>query len=177
MHRRLAVKLVVALSLVALSGGGCSRSGDKHADTPPPGTRPLAAIWADVLGERDTLHQIFIKELESVTHQDCADAGAAARRIDELFSEMANELGSRSGDDGHMRAVGDAMSRASGVLAKVRETALAESPGAWVNLRFPLDQSLRDLESFFSGDDLGQESVVRRPGFEMTPPPTAASPI
>jgi hypothetical protein len=177
MRRRLAVNLTVALSLAALLGAGCSRSGDSTpADT---GTRPLAAIWADILTQRDQIHMVFMEDLEDVTHDDCARVGAAARRIDDLFSELVNHLGAKSGgaDPGRVRSLGDTISRASTIIGKVRETALSEAPGAWPNLRFPLDQSLREIETYFSADELGRESVLGRPGFEAQPLPPPASPI
>jgi hypothetical protein len=180
MQRRFAVKLTVALSLAALLGIGCSRSGDSKApsDAAIAGTRTIAAIWADVLTQRDVIHLIFVKDLEDVTHEDCSAVGAAARRLDELYSELASHVSAKGGQaEGPMRALGDVTMRASGVVAKVRETALAEAPGAWANLRYPLDQSLRELESYFTADELAQESVMNRPGFEAKPPEAPVSPI
>jgi hypothetical protein len=180
MQRCFAVNLTVALSLAALLAVGCSRSGDSKpaADAAVAGTRSLAAIWADVLTQRDVIHQIFVEDLEAVTHQDCADLGAAARRLDDLYSELATHLSAKSGQaDGRLRAIGEIVARASGVVAKIRESALAEAPGVWITLRYPLDQSLRELESYFTADELAQESVMSRPGFEAQPPPAALSPI
>ncbi len=64
-----------------------------------------------------------------------------------------------------------------GVTTKIRESALAEAPGQWVQLRFPLDQSLRAVESYFTPEELGGQSVAARPNFESKPPPAALSPI
>ena len=179
MPRRFSQCFAVPLSLVAVLAVGCSRAGDsKPGDKAVPGTRPIAAIWADVLGQRDTIHSIFTKDLESVTHEDCAALGASARRVDELTTELVSHVGGTSGQsDTRLRALGDAIARMAAVFAKVRETALSEAPGAFVNLRYPVDQSLRQVESYFSADDLGNESVLNRPGFETQPPPPAASPI
>ena len=44
----------------------------------------MPAIWAEVLAQRDKIQAIIAKELEDVTHEDCAALGAAARRVDEL---------------------------------------------------------------------------------------------
>ena len=180
MQSRFAATLAVAVSLAALLGAGCSRSGDpvpsKGAEIAR--TRPMAAIWADVLTQRDAIHMILVKDLEEVSHADCDAVGASARRIDDLYSELVNNIGAKSGEDeGRLRSIGDAVTRASGVIAKVRESAIAEAPGLWVILRYPLDQSLRELESYFTADDLGQESVMNRPGFEASPPPASLSPI
>lgn len=178
MHRRCAVNLAVALSLVALLGAACSRSGDSKPATAGKTTRSIAAIWADVLTQRDQIHLIFVENLEDVTHEDCAALGASARSIDELLSELVNQMSAKSGQgDGRLRAIGDVVSRTTGVLSKIRETALAESPGAWPNLRYPLDQGLRELETYFTADDLAQESVMNRPGFETKPIPPPLSPI
>jgi hypothetical protein len=178
MPRRCLVYFAVSLSLAVVLGAGCSRSRDsKPADSPVPGMRPFAAIWADVLTQRDVLHILFIKPLEDVTHEDCAAAGAAARKLDQLTTELANHVGGMSGQgEGRVRAIGEVITRMSSVITKVRESAIAESPGVWVKLRFPLDQSLHEFETYFSAADLG-ESVLNRPGFETTAPPEALSPV
>ncbi|MFI5315999.1 MAG: hypothetical protein ACHQ6T_09865 [Myxococcota bacterium] len=176
MPRRITLCFAVSLMLVAALGGGCSRS--RESKPPTPSARSLAAIWSDILAQRDAMHAIFTKDLELVTHEDCASVSAAARRIDELTSEFVNRVGATSAPgEGRLRALGDALGRVSAVLAKVRETALAEAPGAWVGLRFPLDQSLKGLESYFTADDLGNQSVTARPDFETSPPPPPFSPI
>jgi hypothetical protein len=181
MPRRSAVYLALALSLslAAVLGSGCSRSREsKPAEATPAKARSLAAIWADVLTQRDVMHQIFMKKLEDVTHEDCSELGVAARRLDTLTTELTNQLGGMSGQDaGRLRQIGDVITRISAVINKIRDSALAESPGAWPQLRFPLDQSLRLFESYFSVADLGSESVTNRPGFETEPPPAALSPI
>jgi hypothetical protein len=179
MPRRSAVTLALSLSLAAVLGSGCSRSREsKPAEATATKARSLAAIWADVITQRDVMHQIFVKKIEDVTHEDCAQLGAAARRLDALTTELTNHLGGMSGQDaGRLRQVGDVITRISAVINKIRDSALAESPGVWPQLRFPLDQSLRMFETYFSPADLGNESVTNRPGFETEPPPAALSPI
>ena len=179
MQTRLAVKLSLAASLAALLLAGCSRSGDSKPAAAPTGQRTIAAVWADMLTERDQIHLVFIKDLEEVTHQDCRDMGAAAGRMNELYSELLNILGAQSTveDRGKMRALGDAVGRASSLVTRIRESALAEAPGMWPAMRFPLDQSLRDVESYFTAADLNSESIVKRPGFETVPPARAPSAI
>jgi hypothetical protein len=177
MPRRFPVYFAVSLSLVAALGGGCSRSRDSK---PPAGAggRSLAAIWTDMLAQRDAMHLLFVKDLELVTHEDCAAVGASARRMDELTTELVNRLGGTSAQtEGRLRAIGETVSRLSAVISKVRETALAETPGAWFVLRYPVDQSLKEMERYFSADDLGNQSVTARPDFENEPPPVPLSPI
>jgi hypothetical protein len=177
MSSRSAVFAAVAVSLAALVGAGCSRS----SDSPKPeaaAVRAVGDIWVDVLVQRDVIHLVFMKELEVVSHEDCAEVGAAARRMDDLFTELTNALGGMtSADAGRARSLGEVLTRTTGVIAKVRETALAEAPGAWPALRFPLDASLREVESYLNPDDLRGESVMRRPGFETKPLPEPLSPI
>ena len=176
MQSRFAVSAAVAVSLAVLLGGGCSRSSDSKP--PAAQARSVGDIWAEALAQRDAMHIVFMKDLEDVTHEDCAAVGASARRLDDLYSELVSVRGaSKSKDEGKLRTLGDVLVRATGVTAKLRETALSEAPGAWVNLRFPLDQSLREVESYLSPDDLRGESVVSRPGFETKPPPAPLSPI
>jgi hypothetical protein len=179
MHTRLAVKLSVAASLAALLLLGCSRSSDSKPAAALPGQRTIAAIWADLLTQRDQIHLVFIKDMELVTHQDCRDMGAAAARMNELYSELLNVLGAQTTleDRGRVRALGDAVGRASSVSTRIRESALMEAPGMWPAMRYPLDQSLRDVESYFTAADLNSESIVNRPGFEPTPLPPAPSAI
>jgi len=131
-----------------------------------------------VLNQRDAIHAIMVKELEAVTHQDCADLGADGRQVDALLTELTAAIAAdKTQTEGHLRALGDVLTRVSQAVQKIRESALAEAPGMWVKLRFPFDQSLRDVETYFTPEQLGGESVVRRPGFETTPPPAGLSPI
>ncbi len=171
------VKLSVA-ALAAFLCAACSRSSDSPPPTALPGQRNVAAVWADMLTQRDQIHLIFIKDMEQVTHQDCRDMGAAAARMTELYSELLNILGATSTPDdrGRMRSLGEAVGRASNVVTRIRESALAEAPGMWPAMRWGLDNSIRDVESYFSAEALNSESIVKRPGFETTtpPPPPAA---
>jgi hypothetical protein len=176
MARRLARSLAVPLALAALvaAGGACHKAQQSDAAA----ARPTAAVWADVLAQRDALHQIMTKPLEDVTHADCAQVGADARQLEALMRELtASVAADKSQSEGHLRALGDVLGLTDQTITKIRETALSEMPGAWDKLRFPLDQALRAVESYFTADQLGGESVVRRPGFEASPPPTAASPV
>jgi hypothetical protein len=165
----------VALSILVVASLSCSRS--EHAAAPA--VRPLSAIWGEVLTQRDTIHEAFVKDLVEVNHKDCSDVGTAARRIDELASELMNVMAAGAGgkDEGSMRALGNAVTRLTDVVGKIRESALAEAPGAWLELRFPLDFALREIEHYFTGDVLGQQSVTSRPGFETQPLPPPPSPI
>jgi hypothetical protein len=175
MTRRFQVRSVLPLALAALLAVGCGRG---HEAAKPAGGRMLAEIWKDILAQRDTIHGLFMKPLEEVTHQDCADLGAAARQIDALTSELGNAVAVGSNfESGRIRSIGGAVTRISGVTQRIRETALAEAPGAWPELRFPLDQSLRGFETLFSPQELGGESVSLRPGFETQPLPAPLSPV
>jgi len=172
MPRRLAVSLAVALALVA---GGCSRS---NQGKPAQGDAPLPKIWGEILDQRDAIHRVFMIELEDVSHQDCADLSAAARHLDALTGELTGAIARMpNADSGKLRAVSDAVSRLSSVTNKIREQALAEAPGAFPEQRFPLDYALRDIERFFTVEDLGGQSVTARPGFETEPLPAPLSPI
>lgn len=176
MTRRSPVRAALALALVALFAAGCGRGRES---SPQSGGRKLADVWKEILAQRDVIHGLFMKPLEEVTHEDCANLGAAARQIDALTSELGNTLSSTSGgsDSGRLRSVGGAVTRISSVTQRIREVALAEAPGAWPELRFPLDQSLRGFENLFTPDDLGRESVTLRPGFETQPLPAPLSPV
>jgi hypothetical protein len=176
MHRRVTVNLALSLALAALFAAGCSRSGDSTAAKAP--DKSLADLWARVLTQRDQMHIAFMKPIEDVTHEDCASVGAAGRRMDELFGDLVNVIGAQSGRDaGRLRSLGDVITHASQIVAQVREAGLNEAPGAWPALRYPLDQSLRAIEAFFTADELGNESVTQRPGFETSPLPTPPSPV
>jgi hypothetical protein len=176
MARRLARSLAVSISIAALvvAGGACRKGKETAAAAP----RPIAAVWSDILAQRDAMHALMTKELEDVTHEDCAQLGADSRKIESLMSELtASVAADKNQTEGHLRALGDVLGQTGQAVAKIRETALAEMPGAWVKLRFPFDQSLRDVETYFTADELGGQSVVQRPDFEATPPPAGVSPI
>ncbi|HTO55038.1 MAG TPA: hypothetical protein VMR50_16770 [Myxococcota bacterium] len=170
MLRRSALLSLAALVLLS----ACSRSEHKP---PAPGSRTPAAIWGDVLGQRNNIHLGFVKELEEVTHKDCADVGASAHRLDDLLSELMNTLGATISDRGQLRSIGDAASRLNSVVSQIRESALAESPGAWPELRFPLDFALYQMEQIVSPGVLGPDSVTSCPGFETKPLPRPPSPV
>ena len=173
MPRRLVLSLAAALVLVA-GLGGCSRSNQSK---PAAGDASLPKIWGEILDQRDAIHRVFMIELEDVTHQDCADLSAAARQMNALTGELTGAIGRMpNADTGKLRAVSDAISRLSSVTTRIREQALAEAPGAFPEQRYPLDYALRDIERYFTADDLGQ-SVVSRPGFETEPLPAPLSPI
>ena len=175
MTRRFPVRPVFALALAALLVAGCGRG---HEASKANAARTLAQIWPEVLKQRDAIHAIFMKPLEDVTHQDCADLGAAARQIDALTSELGNAIGAPGEvDGGRMRVIGGAVTRISSVTQRIREMALAEAPGAWPELRFPLDQSLRTFEVSFKPDELGGDSVALRKDFETEPLPAPLSPV
>jgi hypothetical protein len=172
MARRLALSLSLA-ALVA-SGVACHKAQETDARTP----RPTTTVWADILAQRDAMHVLMTKELEDVTHEDCAQLGADSRKIEDLMGELrASVAADKNQSEGHLRALGDVLGQTDQTVAKIRESALNETPGAWAKLRFPLDQSLRSVETYFTAEQLGDQSVVHRPGFEASPPPSGASPI
>ena len=176
MTRCLSARVALSLALVAALAAGCSRSGDPA--TKPAPVRPLSAIWPDVLAQRDTIQTLLAKPLEEVTHDDCRALGAAARSVEELIGQIldyAPTAGEQN--EGRLRAIGDMVIRMQGITGKIRESALAETPGEWVKLRYPLDQVLRAVESYFTPEEIGGQSVAARPDFETKPPPAALSPI
>ena len=175
MKRPVAARLALSLGLIAALAAGCSRSDDAPKTAP---VRPLSAVWPEVLAQRDTMQTLMNKPLEEVTHEDCSALGAAARKVDDLTGEILSYVPTiPSLDEGRMRALGDVIIRMQSVTAKVRESALAEAPGQWVQLRFPLDQTLRVFESYFTPEEMGGQSVATRENFETKPQPVALSPI
>lgn len=175
-RRSLTARLALSLGLVAALAAGCSRSED--AAQKPSSARPLSQVWADVLAQRDIMQTLMGKALEEVTHEDCAALGAAARRIDQLTEDLAATVPALpEQSEGQLRATGDAIMQLKGAMAKIRESALAEAPGQWVHLRFPLDRALRVLESYFPPEQLGPDSVTSRPNYESKPQPPPLSPI
>ncbi|HXX48460.1 MAG TPA: hypothetical protein VEN47_09545 [Myxococcota bacterium] len=176
MARRVARSLAVSLALAALLAAGSACHKAKEADAAAP--RATASVWADVLTARDAMHAIMAKPLEDVTHADCAELGVEARKVDALMSELtATVAADKDQSEGHLRAIGDVLGLTNQVLVKIRESALAETPGTWEKLRFPFDQSLHSVETYFTADQLGGQSVVRRPGYETTPLPPPLSPV
>jgi hypothetical protein len=166
------VSLALALAVLA---GACSRQAKQEAK---PGERTLAAIWGDVLARRDSLHELMTKPLEDVTHEDCAKVRDDAREVGDLMQEFGAALTRGNGlPEGQLRTMGEVVTSVAQVAAQIRAQALNEAPGSFVKLRYPFDQSLRQVESYLSADDLGGQSVVRRPDFETSPPPEGLSPI
>jgi hypothetical protein len=124
------------------------------------------------------MQDLMAKPLEEVTHEDCAALGAAARRVDELTADILSTVPTMPDQtEGKLRALGDVIIHMQGATGKIRESALAEAPGQWIGLRFPLDEALRSVESYFTPEDLGGQSVAARPNYEAKPQPAALSPI
>jgi hypothetical protein len=176
MKCRPAARLALSLSLLAAFAVGCSRS--QHEAKKTTDVRPMSAIWPEVLAQRDKMQDLMAKPLEEVRHEDCAALGSAARRVDELTADILSTVPTMADQtEGKLRALGDVIIQMQGATAKIRESALAEAPGQWIGLRFPLDQSLRAVESYFTAEELGGQSVASRPNFETKPQPAALSPI
>lgn len=175
MIRPAAARVALALALVAALTAGCSRK----EEAPKPGAaRPMSVIWPDMLAQRDIIQKLLHKPIEEVNHADCSELGAAARKVDDLTNELLNAASQAFvGDESKLRATGDVVIRLQGVTAQVRESALAEAPGRWPGLAFPLDQSLHSVESYFTPEDLGGQSVAARPDFETKPLPAPLSPV
>lgn len=175
MTRPSAARVALALALVAALAAGCSRK----EEAPKPGAaRPMSAIWPDMLAQRDAIQKLLHKPIEEVGHEDCSALGAAARKVDELTNELLSALSERyAGDEAQLRATGDVVIRLQGVTSQIRESALAEAPGRWPGLAFPLDQTLHLVESYFTPEDLGGQSVAARPDFESKPLPAPLSPV
>ena len=175
MKCRPAARLALSLSLLAALAVGCSRSEEAKKTA---AVRPMSSIWPEVLAQRDKMQDLMAKPIEEVTHDDCAALGAAARRVDELTGDILSTVPTMPDQsEGKLRALGDVIIHMQGAIAKIRESALAEAPGQWIGLRYPLDQSLRALESYFTVEDLGGQSVAGRANFETKPQPPALSPI
>jgi len=176
MTRPLAARLALALALVAALATGCSRK--EEAPKRPDAARPMSAIWPDILAQRDVIQKLLHAPIESVTHADCSALGAGARKVDELTNELLSAISERyAGDENKLRATGDIVIRLQSVTNQLRESALAEAPGQWPALAFPLDQSLRGIETYFTAEDLGDQSVAARPDFETKPLPAPLSPV
>jgi hypothetical protein len=98
--------------------------------------------------------------------------------VDELTGDILSTVPTMADQsEGKLRSLGDVIIRMQGAIAKIRESALAEAPGQWIGLRFPLDQTLHAVETYFTPEELGGQSVAARPNFETKPQPAALSPI
>lgn len=176
MKCRPATRLALSLSLLAALAVGCSRAGEHAKKTAD--VRPMSAIWPEVLAQRDKMQDLMAKPLEEVTHEDCLALGAAARRVDELTGDILSTVPTMPDQsEGKLRSIGDVIIQMQGATGKIRESALAEAPGQWIGLRYPLDQTLRGVETYFTPEDLGGQSVAARPNYETKPQPAALSPI
>jgi len=172
---RSAARLSLSLALIAALVCACSR---RDESAKPSVHRQVSAIWSDMLAQRDAIQKLLHRPIEEVTHEDCSALGAAARQIDKLTNDvLAAVTDEHAGNEGELRAFGDAIIRLQAVTNKLRESALAEAPGQWAALAFPLDHTLRGVETYFTPEDLGGQSVAARPDFEAKPLPPPLSPI
>jgi hypothetical protein len=176
MARSQSLCIAVSLALCVLTASACGGSREKPGGEVK--ARPLPEIWKDVLAARDQFRVVSDKDLADVTHEDCALAGAAGRQLDQLSTELMQRIAETSSiDEGKKRTLASPLTQLQGVGNKLREAALDEAPGSFVVFKFPLDEALHAVESYFTAGELGAESVASRPNYESKPPPAPLSPV
>lgn len=175
--RRIAGSLATSLVALALiAGTGCSGSGDDGAKPATVQAREMPAIYADILTQRDRAQKAIAKGTD-MWHEDCAEVAAASAQLETLLTELQQraaampELGDRArGIDSHVGLT-------LGVISTLRENAVQEIVGMLPGSMIQLDAYLRGLESYFTPEQIGGESVTARPGFNPNPPPPPLSPV
>ena len=164
--------IVLGLILTA----GCSGSGEKGGAAGVVQARELPAIYGDILTQRDRIQKAIGKSPD-MWHEDCAEVAAGASELENLLTELMQrttqmpELGEAA--TGVQSHVGLTL----GVIAAMRDNAIQEIVGMLPGSMIQLDAYLRGLESHFTPEQLGGQSVTTRPNFNPEPPPPALSPV
>jgi hypothetical protein len=164
---------LVVLALVA--GAGCSGS-DEAAKPGTVQARDLPAIYADVLTQRDRVHKAIAKGTE-MWHEDCAEVSAGAGQLETLLTELQARAAAMPEFGEKVRGIDSHLGLTLGVVTTMRDHALQEVVGMLPGSMIQLDAFLRGLESHFTPEQLGGQSVTERPGFNPNPPPPPPSPI
>lgn len=171
--KRIAGSLVV-LALVAATG--CSRSSEDGARPASVQARDIRAIYADILAQRDRVRKATSKGTE-MWHEDCAEVSAAAAELETLLAELQQRAAATPELAGQMTGLESHVGLTLGVLTSLRDNAAQEVVGMLPPSANQLDAYLRGLESHFTPEQLGGESIENRPGFDPSPPAAPLSPV
>jgi hypothetical protein len=164
------------LVLGLLCAAGCSGSGD---DAKGPGVveaRDVQAIYADMLTQRDRIQKAIGKGTE-MWHEDCAEAAAGAAELETLMTELLQRTSQMPELADAARGVQSHVGLMLGVITTLRDHAVQEVVGMLPGSMIQLDAYMRGLESLFTPEQLGGQSVTTHPNFNPEPPKPPLSPV
>ena len=110
-------------------------------------------------------------------HEDCAEVASAAAALDPLAIELSQRVEERVSDEVRRRGIQDLTGYLQTTILRLRSEAIDETIGALPGLMIAMDALLQGLETHFTREEIGNESVVTRPGFNPFHPPPAPSPV
>ncbi len=172
--------MVGALVVAALALGGCSDSGttggEPAAAVSTVQPRSVAVVWADILGQRDQIYSAVSKGTD-MWHEDCAQVSAAAAAMDALAVELGKSIVVIPSSDPRRGGVELLLGYLQTTTSSLRSAAIEEHVGSLPAMMIGLDALLQGIESHLTREELGAESVVKRPGFNPVRPPPPPSPI
>jgi hypothetical protein len=170
--KRIAGSLVV----LGLFFAGCSGSGEEAAKSGVVEPRELSVIYGDVLKQRDRIEKAIGKGSE-MWHEDCAEVASASAELETLMTEVLMRATQMPELGEAIRGVESHVGLTMGVIANLRETAVQEVVGMLPGGMIQLDAFLRGLETHFTPEQLGGQSVTTRPNFNPEPPAPPHSPV
>jgi hypothetical protein len=174
-------RIVGSLVVLALAlGTGCSESDEAAAGASVEGAavkaRSLPEIWADILAQRDRLHAAISKGTE-MWHEDCAEVASAAVAFDPLVVELGQRATEQLTAEPRHRGIQELCGYLQATTSMLRSEAIEEKVGVLPGLLISVDALLQGLENHFTREEIGNESVVTRPGFNPVRPPPPPSPV
>ena len=173
-------RMIGTLLLAALALGGCSDSEPGAAEGAIPGAtvqpRKLSLVWLDILDQRDRIYAAVSKGTD-MWHEDCAQVSAAAAVLDKLAVELGGSLGVIPAGDPRRGGVELMLGYLQTTAHSLRSAAIEEEVGALPATMIGLDALLQGIESHLTPEEIGHQSVTKRPGFNPVRPPPKASPI
>jgi hypothetical protein len=174
MNRIAAAALVIALCF----GTGCSDKDEATgaADKTTIQAREVPVIWSEILAERDVIQAAVAKKHE-MWHEDCAAVAKAATRLETLTAEMLARVGQMTGLGVRRNGIVPLLGSIEILLTKLRTSAVQETVGDMPALMIALDAYLSGLENHFMPEEIGDDRVVTRPGFNPNAPPPPPSPV
>jgi hypothetical protein len=110
-------------------------------------------------------------------HEDCAEVSAGASQLETLLTELQIRVAQEQTFGDAARGIDSHVGLTLGVVTTLRDNAVQEVVGMLPGGMIQLDAFLRGLESHFTPDQLGGQSVTTRPGFNPNPPPAPPSPV
>lgn len=174
------LRIAGSLMVLALAfGGGCSGPDDSGGAAATGGAieaRAVSEIWADILTQRDRV-QVAVAKGTEMWHEDCEEVASAAAALDALANELGKRVAETPSFESRRLGLQEVVGYLQVTATTLRTKAVEEIVGDLPAIMIGLDYLLQNMEGAFTREEIGSESIVKRPGFNPVRPPPPPSPV